>query len=550
MAHGGPQDPGVRTVQPIERVEQGELVQFAQLIQPAPLVERVRRWSAPLIALTASCLVLCCLETAADLALDEPALRGLTPDVAGWAALAVGVAVAVAALALLTSARVGPGPALVVGALGAVLGVALSRDVTSGAQLVAALLALAVAAGASFAAGLAVADPHPQPQPWSKAAIIGWALPWAAGWAPLAWLSLHARPQTRIGLGLHMSGWLAVVAAGAITTYGLLCLMVDLSRRGSAEHPGARPARGSLSGGGWENCWAALSTLVGAVASVGMLLGFQSDPGASWARPVLLLTGAAAIAGLAVCGWLVPDVSAQAAYCAVAAALVTGPSCVALLLLVPARESGPLSAWAGLALTVAALVGWWAGWAMGARRSRGVGGEWTGDTLTVGLLMVAVGAAAAWVMPSSPVAMVAVSAPLCAGIAAAVATGVRQAAATVSGLRFVAAAGLTALLLGMLGAFPLTWALDAELSGPVADERAGGRVLLGLTFVATVLAAGVTSVLGQRARQGGAPVRRPAEPAHPPEPCHLASDARNGTPPSAEPGWLPAQGQKRRIWLG
>ncbi|MDP9319106.1 MAG: hypothetical protein M3O94_08575, partial [Actinomycetota bacterium] len=61
-------------------------------------------------------------------------------------------------------------------------------------------------------------------------------------------------------------------------------------------------------------------------------------------------------------------------------------------------------------------------------------------------------------------------------------------------------AGLGALLLGMISAAPIAWALGAEMTGPDQDARPGGRVLLGLTFALAVLAAAACAVL-----PGGAP---------------------------------------------
>lgn len=483
-------------------------------------VDKARRWSSPLVALATSGIVLSCLVTAAELALDEPALRNLTPHLGGWAGLAVIVATSVAALGMAAVPRVGPGPSLAVGSVGAVLGMALSRDVTSGRQLEIALLSLAVAVGACFAGGLAL--PTELPAPWSTLARAGSIAPLAAGWAPLAWLTLHARPRTRLVVGLPTSLWPVVAAAVLLTTYGALSRpavpIVDA--------PATRVADRSR----WQNAWAALATLVVGIGSVVMLVGFQTGA-ASWVRPVVLLTTASSVAGLAVCGWLVPDDSARAAYAATVVALATGPSCIALLLLVAARASGPLSTWTAVALTAAALVGvgvaWWA-----ARRAP------TG-TLGGSLLVLGLGAGAAWVMPTSQLAMVAACAPLCAGVGAAVTAGLQRGGATSpEALRFVGAGGLAALVFGLMAAFPLTWALGAELSGRAIDDRAGGRVLLGLTFAIAVPAAAV-SVLGQPARQGGAPDRRTAEPCPPPGRVRVCEPADVERSPERRPGGAP-----------
>jgi hypothetical protein len=108
---------------------------------------------------------------------------------------------------------------------------------------------------------------------------------------------------------------------------------------------------------------------------------------------------------------------------------------------------------------------------------------------------MALAAAAGWAMPSSQWLMTAAAAPFAAGLAASVAGGLRLAAANRMGLRYVATAGLTGLLFGLLSAGPLTWSLGAGVTGPFPAARDGGRVLLGLTFAVLVLVSGGASVL-------------------------------------------------------
>ncbi len=224
-----------------------------------------------------------------------------------------------------------------------------------------------------------------------------------------------------------------------------------------------------------------------------MLVGFQPELSPSWARPVVLLIAAVVAVGLVLCGTAMPDVTTRPAYLAVVVSLATGPVCVQVLVLVSAEASGSLSIWLLLVLAAAGLVGVWFGW----RRSQ--------VAVVAGLALMAAAAAGGWVMPSNPWLMAASAAPLCLGIAAAVAAGIRIAAAGRMQLRFVGVAGLSGLLLSQLGAAPIVWALGAGVTG-AADARAGGRVLLGLTFALTVLAAATCAVLPTRPAAPSRPV--------------------------------------------
>lgn len=479
------------------------------------LLERVRWCGAPLAAFVSSCLLLCSVIGAADVALDWPRMQALTSDLGGWAGLAVASAAVVAGLGVLAAERLGPAPALAVGAVSTVLAVTLSRDITSGAQLVLALLATAVATGATFAAGLTLCVGLPRP--WGRAAAVGWLLPLAAGWAPLAWLTVHGRPETRLSWGAHLSPWLVGGLAAVLLGYGLVCQLVD-----PASYRRAPAAVGLLAGG--ENCWAALTTLVVAGTSIVMVVGFQAGS-AAFVRPVVLLVTAATLGGLGLCGWLLPDPAARSSYLAVVVGWLTGPSCIALLVLASARHSvlhgAPVPWWVAVLLAVVALAGCAVGW------------RWPLGGMPGGLLLLALGCVGAWVIPSSTAVMTLALAPVGVGTATAVTAGLRTAGASAARLRFVATAGLVALLAGLLTAFPLTWALGAEPSRDAGDVAAAGRVLLGLTFALAMLAAAVTEVLRVRTRQGGAPVRRPAEPVPP-----MSSGPRGvvgSAPPNATP---------------
>lgn len=454
--------------------------------------QKLRLWSAPVVALTASASALGCLVTVTDLALQWPQLRLLSPDVAGWAALAVVVAAGVAALCVAGAGTVGAAPPLALGAVSGVLGATLSRDLASNAQLVLGLLTLAVAVGALVAAGVCMVEELPGR--WSGAALVAWVVPLAGGWGVLGWLTLRGRSADRVTVSLPAPLWTVTIAAAVLGLWGLLTEILGPA------WPRHRDAQ-ALRWAGWEGCWALLATLVVGVGSIAMLVGFQPDHAAAWVRPIVLLATATGVVGLAVCGWLVPEASSRAAYVAVVVALLGGPACLELLLLVSSQGSGGLSVWVAAILAVAGAAGCWVGWSR-----PGPGAPWC-------LLLMALGAAVGWVMPSSPAAMLAGAGPLALGMAGACSAGLRMSGETSMGLRLVSTAGLVALLFGLAVAFPLTWALGAELTDQAAQIRAGGRILLGMTFALAVLAAAAAVVLRPvtRSHDTGAD----AEPAYP-----------------------------------
>lgn len=439
----------------------------------AERAETIRGLAAPVVAFVASSLLLCCLVTVPDLAAGWDGLESVDPRLPGWAGLALIVALAVAVASVATCGRLGSGPPLALGAATAVLGLALTRDVTSSAQLVLGLLVQAIAIGALFASGLCMIE-ELRPR-LARAACLGWLLPWTGGWALLGWFALRDRAPHQTRLGVHPPVWVMAVAGGVLMVWAILTLLLE-------PHRPTGP-----SGAGFENAWAALAVLVVASGTLVMLVGFQPDSAVFWVRPVVLLGNGLVLCGFALCGWLVPGSANRASYAAVVAASFVGPSCLHALILVSSTGSGPVTGWLAVVFAVSGAVGVFAGW------------RWPRVFLAGGLVIVVLTTAGGWVMPSNAWAMCAAVAPFGLGVAAACAAGLRLSAARRMSLRLVSFAGLVAMLLGLLLAAPLTWALGADLTAGTDGARAGGRVLLGLSFALVVVAAAVVSVLMDRA---------------------------------------------------
>ncbi len=444
----------------------------------ADQAERLRRLTAPGVALLAAAMALCCLVSLADINAGWERLAAGDRRPAGWVGAAVVVAVAVAAGLLLSCNRLGPGPPLALGAAAATFGLVLSQDINADTQLVIALLTLATAVGALFMAGLCMVEDLPPAS--ARATFAGWAVPLAAGWAPLAWFALVDRGSGQTRLGVHPPWWAVAVVVAVLLLWAVLTMALD------------EPARPGPSIVGWENAWAALGILVVGISCLTMLVGFQSDPAPSWVRPVLLLTTAVGLSCLIGCDWLVPQPAARPAYLAVVVALLVGPGCLQVLLLVSRKATGPVSIWVLVLLATAGALGCWWGW------------HRPGPGAMGGLLVMALAAAGGWVMPANEWAMCAAAGPLAIGVAAACVGGLRLAGSRM-GTRYVAIGGLVALLFGLLSAAPLAWSLGAEVTDGTESARAGGRILLGLAFSVAVLAAAGVSVLLSRAREAGGP---------------------------------------------
>ncbi len=442
-----------------------------------PSAERLRRLLAVPIAFLASSLGVLCVVSVPEVLPAASDLAVVDARFIGWAGVGAALGLALAAASLLVVGHLGSGPALALGAAGAVFGLALSHDVVDATQLTLALVVLGGSVGCLL--GGAASMTFELPSPYRQAVMVAWSVPLLAAWPLLAWLSRHVvltTADSAARLTQHPSAWLLGPVAASVLVWGALTMLVE------------PPRAGVRAGSEWESAWSGLlATTVGGVLAI-MVLGFDPQLESGWLRPLILLASAGVIAGLAAVAVIVPDETVRIGYLCTAFVALCLPITVQLLVIVADDRPSRVAWWLAALLAVTTVLGG----AVGAHRPA---------RAPLALLVVAAGCAGAWVMPSTPWTMAAAAIPLTLGAGATFGAGARQAADTAVGWRFVAVAVISILLLGTVAAGALSWALAGDLPTDTASARAAGRVLLGLTFALAVLVAGVVAAFAPRRRE-------------------------------------------------
>lgn len=443
------------------------------------LPERLRSSSAPLVALLACSLGLSCSVSLAHALRDLDALVEVDDRFVGWVGAASMLSLLVAAVVMFSSGRVGSGPALTLSVAAALFGLTLADDVVSGAQLTLSLLLLGIGSGGLVAASLGMA--MELPRGWARLTLMAWSLPLAVAWPVLAWLSAGGRGGTDdAALAVHPAGWLVAGVAVVITIWSVAGMLLDPPRLGPSP---AEP---------WQDAWSVLGLACGVTLLMVMLLGFDSGIGASWLRPVVLVTSGLVAGGWVWISMLIPDPQARLAFVASAVVAATLPSLTQLLILAADAGEQRVEGWWLLGLMAAALVGAGVGWRLPAAR-----------VVPLGLMLYALAAAGAWVMPGRSWVMTCLAAPLVAAAAAVLVASLDCCYQSRTALRFVGLAIMAASSLGLVLALPFTWSVSgdlAQLTTSVDEVRAMARVLLGLTFSASVLASAYAWILSSRLR--------------------------------------------------
>ncbi len=461
-----------------EPVETGAAHSDRPGVETVSLPERLRRASAPGVALLACSLGLCCFVSLAYAVSDLGVLVAVNDRFIGWVGAASMLSLVTATGVMSLSARIGTGPALTLGVIAAVLGLTLAADLASGAHLALSLMLLGGGSGALLAGSICMATELPRPL--ARLALLAWSLPVAGSWPVIAWFSRHSSALDEAAVTVHPSWWLVSAAAATIALWSILNMLVDPHR--------LSPATSAP----WQDAWSVLALACSLALLMVMLLGFDSGIGATWLRPVVLVTS-----GLVAAGWgwtarLVPGAKARLSFVGVVVPATTLPS-LPQLLVVAADAGEKRVGWEWLLiLTAFAIAGGGLGWRIGATQ-----------TIPYGLVVYALASAGAWIMPGQPWLMTCVAVPLVAAGAAVLVASLHGCSESRAGLCFVGFAVIAAIHLGSVFSLPFTWSVSgdlAQLSTSVDEVRAMGRVLFGLTFSASVLAAAYTWILSRRTR--------------------------------------------------
>lgn len=444
--------------------------------QVVGVADNVRRWLAPPVALLASSLALVCVTSVPDVLTDLEELSAANERFVGWAGVGLLLALAIGALGVLTATRVGPGPALSLGTAAAVFGLALGSDVVDDLQAGLAFCMLGLAVG-GLLAGAACMSLELDGR-MRTAALIAWVAPLATGWPLLTWAALHDAGIEDGRIAMHPSVWVLAPVSAVLVLWSALSMLIEPPRiRQSAI-------------AAWESAWSLLLTVCGVTALMVMALGFEPEISTAWLRPFVIAVAAALVVALSAIVSAIPTTKARMGYVCVVVTGLCLPACTQLAIVVSdagkARVGWPVPA----LLALAGVVGVAAGWILADR------------VVWPAFIVIAAGAAGSWVMVDGPWIMFAATAPLTLGAGVALAAGIRLCGSGAMELRYAAMTVIAVIMIGATISIPLGWSLGGAVASNVDDARAAGRVFVGLTFAAAVLAAGYTATLRPRVGAG------------------------------------------------
>jgi hypothetical protein len=270
--------------------------------------------------------------------------------------------------------------------------------------------------------------------------------------------------------------WAFALATVLIVLYSALSLLMEPSVRRDLRGWGPPASPGQWLPPVWFGVGAGLSALV---------LGFQADSiPASWLRPMTIVTFGFVLAGLFWVASSPRDRAERAATVTLVVVGLAGPGCLAYSVAMTDPNAGQ-PRWT-----------WWAALAAAAVIGSGLGLRWPGAGQVTGLLLVAAACMGGWLMPASAWLVLAASGPLAFGSAVAVTAAIARSSAAAGLLDRLALIVVTGVLVGTVSQVVLVgWALSGYLPIEPDSIRSGGRVMLGLTFALSVLAAAYVSIL-------------------------------------------------------
>lgn len=472
-------------------------------------IERVRRGLVPLVAFFACCLGLACLLNLADLARAARDLSLVNDRFVGWAGVGGFAALSIGLAALLAAPRLGAAVPLAVGAAAAVFGLALGASIFDDVQLALALVVLGVATGGLLGAAVCLTlEAAPARR---SSTMLAWGFPLVAAVPVLDWLALDVPTKDTVRLTLHPPVWPLAAVSVLLVGWSALTLVLEpgsstprapageagepfRSAAGTAlplgweagQHVGPAAGPASVGAPAAEGAWTALLLAAALPMIAVMLLGFQPDIEADWLRPLVIVLCAVVVLGLGFACFSMPSPGVRLGYSAVGIVLLCWPPGIGLLLLTSSSSASATRLTLGVALGAIAV-----GTALSV---------WRPDAGVVGgLLVLAAGAAGAWVLPAAHLLLAIPVAAMAGGAAAAVFGGLRFALESPLGVRLVGGIAISTAVLGVGLALPLTWALGGDLPASPQTASADVRVFLGLTFAAAVLGAGYAATLTARA---------------------------------------------------
>jgi hypothetical protein len=445
-------------------------------------VERLRRGLAPLLAFLAACLGVSCLLNLAQITLTMRDLSVVNGEFAGWAGAGACAGLCLTLVALLASTTGGAAVPLGLGAIAAVVGLALDQSVANGVQVAGALVALGTASGGLL--GAAVCLPLVAPAPHRLLTVVAWSVPIVAGVPVLDELALSSRPTGALQIALHPPVWPLAAVCVLLVGWSALSLLLegrDPPRGRSVTGADSQPGVAAQQGGrrqAREDPWTALVLAAGVPLVALTLLGFQPDVSRLWLRPLVIVVVAVAVLGLSVACFSMPSAHVRVGFAAVGIVLLCWPASIGVLLIATSRSAELSRVLIGVIVAAVAL-------------GAGLGTQWPTRGIGGGLLLLAAGAAGAWAaVPARQLLLLVPVAAMAGGAAAALLGGLRSGLVSPLTSRLVGAGAFSALTLGVELALPLSWALGGSLPVTPAAANADARVLLGLTFAATVLVAG------------------------------------------------------------
>jgi hypothetical protein len=451
--------------------------------------EQLWRALAPAITAVAATLAVACLLAALVMTRSLPRITAVDVHAAGWLVLSACCCVAAFTGGVLASDHIGPGPFLAIGATVGGVGIWLGQGTIGPRELVVAVVACGTGAGALL--GGVATLPADLPRPWSRAVTVSWAVSLVAVWPAWGQLALRAGSGTlRVEVGVPF--WLLATAVGAIAMWSVLAMTAE---------PEVGPTPSSAE---WRRPLAGLLSFVTAALVVATVMAFDVPLPLPWLRPVVVVLTAGCVAAVAVVLSRLPDPRWRLSLVAVTAVLPLVP----VTLLLTAGTTGRHQAGASWLVVVLAAVAV-AGCCSAAAR-------WVTPIMAipVGLALSAVAAVAVWVVQPGSIWVLPGATLLAAAAGAVVAAGLLNLPPGAPAIPLIISAGLCALVLGLVLAVPLCWAMLGDVPARASDLQASGRLYAGLTVAGSSLSTAYTWNLRGRLQTGqpAAPGRAPGAP--------------------------------------